>query len=124
MCRAILPLLAFAFRAAAQPPAPLGQLIDVGGYRIHIYCAGQGASTAVIAGGGFSFDWALVQPEVAKFTGICAYDPSGTPWSDPGTQSKDQPDCLGRVEELHKRTAPDSGAPAGTWKLFWTASVR
>jgi len=97
MFRAILVSLAFALLAAAQPPAPLGQLIDSGGYRVHLYCSGAGSPTVVIAGAGFSFDWALVQPEVAKFTRICAYDPSGTAWSDGSLDLN----CLGRVEELH-----------------------
>jgi pimeloyl-ACP methyl ester carboxylesterase len=72
-------------------------LIDVGGYRVHLYCSGAGSPTVVIAGAGFSFDWALVQPEVAKFTRICAYDPFGTAWSDGSLDLN----CLGRVEELH-----------------------
>ena len=29
-----------------------------------------------------SFSWALVQPEVAKFTRVCAYDRAGLAWSD------------------------------------------
>src|SRR5579859_7534694 len=65
-----------------QPPV-LGKLIDVGGYRVHIYCTGTGTPTVIVVGGGFSFDWGLVQPEVAAFTRICTYDPSGTAWSDP-----------------------------------------
>lgn len=92
---------AFAFLGVAlaqEPwPAPLGQLIDVGGYRIHLYCTGMGSPTVVVVGGGFSFDWTLVQTEVAKLTRICTYDLSGTAWSDPGPELS----CSGRVEELH-----------------------
>jgi len=55
---------------AASPP--LGKLIDVGGYRVHLYCAGNGGPPVIIAGGGYSFDWGLIQPEVAKFTEVCA----------------------------------------------------
>jgi len=33
--------------------------------------------------GGFASDWSLVQPEIAKFTGVCAYDRSGYAWSEP-----------------------------------------
>ena len=35
-------------------------------------------------GGGFSIEWALVQPEVAKQTRICTYDRAGYAWSDRG----------------------------------------
>jgi pimeloyl-ACP methyl ester carboxylesterase len=78
----------------------LGKLVDVGGYRVHIYCTGEGSPTIVVAGGGFSFDWGLVQPEAAKFTRICTYDTAGTAWSD-GAPSRAQPYCANRVSELH-----------------------
>src|SRR5437016_9946504 len=63
--------------AAQNSPAPLGKLIDVGGYRVHLYCIGAGSPAVVIVGAGYSFDWGLVQPEVAEFTQVCTYDHSG-----------------------------------------------
>jgi pimeloyl-ACP methyl ester carboxylesterase len=89
-------------QSAAQSPAapyPLpGQLIDLGGYRVHLYCTGQGSPTVMIVGAGFSFDWDLVQPEVAKFTKVCTYDVSGTAWSDHGPPLT----CSERIDEVHK----------------------
>jgi len=82
---------------AVNSPAPLGKLIDVGGYRVHLYCTGTGSPTVVILGAGYSFDWGLVQPEVAGFTQVCAYDHSGTAWSDPGPKDS----CPLRVNEVH-----------------------
>ncbi len=81
-------------------PRPLGTLVDVGGYRVHLYCLGQGSPTVMIVGE-FSFDWALVQPEVAKFTRVCTFDPSGTAWSDP-FQGATAPTCNQRVNEIHQ----------------------
>ncbi|HEX4136954.1 MAG TPA: alpha/beta hydrolase [Bryobacteraceae bacterium] len=83
--------------AVAFAQAPPGTLVDAGGYRVHIYCTGAGTPTVMIVGG-FSFDWALVQSEVAKFTRVCTYDASGTAWSDPGPA----PTCPGRVDEIHR----------------------
>jgi pimeloyl-ACP methyl ester carboxylesterase len=80
-----------------KPPAPLGKLIDVGGYRVHLYCTGTGSPTVVIVGAGFSFNWGLVQPEVARFTQVCSYDHSGIGWSDPGPKDS----CSLRVSEVH-----------------------
>jgi pimeloyl-ACP methyl ester carboxylesterase len=80
----------------AAPP-PLGALVDVGGYRVHLYCVGDGSPTVVITGAGYSFDWGLVQPEVAKFFRVCAYDHSGIAWSDPGPADA----CSLRVGEIH-----------------------
>jgi pimeloyl-ACP methyl ester carboxylesterase len=67
-------------------PPPPGKLVDIGGYKLHIYCTGKGDPTVVlIAGGGdFSFDWSLVQPEVSHFARVCSYDRAGSAWSDLG----------------------------------------
>jgi len=95
----LVSLLALSVAAQSQTtPPPLGQLVDVGGYRVHIYCAGEGRPAVVIAGAGFSFDWGMVQPEVARRTKICTYDVSGTAWSDPGPSLT----CEVRVNEVHK----------------------
>jgi pimeloyl-ACP methyl ester carboxylesterase len=82
----------------AAPYPPTGKLVDAGGYRVHLNCTGEGNPTVIVTGAGFSFDWILVQPEVAKFTRVCTYDPAGTAWSDPGPG----PDCADRVAEIHK----------------------
>jgi pimeloyl-ACP methyl ester carboxylesterase len=79
------------------PPPPIGKLVDVGGYRVHLYCTGSGSPAVVIVGAGYSFDWGLVQPEVAKFTQVCSYDHSGIGWSDDGPKDS----CSLRVSEVH-----------------------
>ena len=70
----VLPVVTLAQKTSPDqnPPAPLGKLIDVGGYRVHLYCTGSGSPVVVIVGAGFSFNWGLVQPEVAKFTQVCS----------------------------------------------------
>src|SRR4051794_24787976 len=74
---------------ARRYPAP-GQLVDVGGYRLHIQCVGAGSPTVVLdAGlGGSSLDWSLVQVELGRTTRMCAYDRAGMGWSDPGPQPR------------------------------------
>jgi pimeloyl-ACP methyl ester carboxylesterase len=69
--------------AVAYPPA--GRLVDIGGYRLHIDCRGEGSPTVVMdAGlGGSSLDWTLVQPELATTTRVCVYDRAGMGWSEP-----------------------------------------
>ncbi|HET9221612.1 MAG TPA: alpha/beta hydrolase, partial [Roseiflexaceae bacterium] len=69
---------------------PPGQLVDVGGYRLHINCVGAGSPTVVLdAGlGGSSLDWNLVQSELGNTTRVCAYDRAGMGWSDPGPQPR------------------------------------
>ncbi len=95
----VLPIvtLAQAVGTDQNPPAPLGKLVDVGGYRVHLYCTGTGSPTVVIVGAGFSFNWGLVQPEVARFTQVCSYDHSGIGWSESGPKDS----CSLRVSEVH-----------------------
>lgn len=58
--------------AAIPPPE---RLVDIGGYRLHIWCMGSGKPTVILDSGlgGEAFNWPHVQPEVAKFTQVCAY---------------------------------------------------
>src|SRR5512137_2641660 len=71
-------------------PPPIGKLVDVGGYRLHIYTTGTGSPTVVFEAGGasWSLDWHLVQTEVAKFTQVASYDRAGFGWSDPGPKPR------------------------------------
>jgi pimeloyl-ACP methyl ester carboxylesterase len=84
---------------ASRYPAR-GQRVDVGGYRLHISCIGNGSPTVVLdAGqGGFSLDWSLIQPELATTTRVCAYDRAGYGWSDPSPQPRTPRQI---AEELH-----------------------
>jgi pimeloyl-ACP methyl ester carboxylesterase len=70
---------------AAAYPAP-GRLVDVGGYRLHLDCRGEGSPTVIMdAGlGKSSLDWTLVRPQLARETQVCTYDRAGMGWSDPG----------------------------------------
>lgn len=80
--------------------SPPGELVDIGGYRLHLDCRGQGAMTVVLdAGlGGASLDWALVQAELARNTRVCSYDRAGMGWSEPGPAPR-SPSHI--AEELH-----------------------
>ena len=67
---------------------PPGELIDVGGYHLHLTCAGTGSPTVVLEWS-YSLTWYLVQPEIARFTRVCAVDPAGIGWSDSGPSPRD-----------------------------------
>ncbi|HLE92870.1 MAG TPA: alpha/beta hydrolase [Anaerolineales bacterium] len=82
-----------------QNPAP-GQMVNVDGRGMHIYCTGEGSPTVILAAGldDFSIFWSQVQPEIAKVTRICSYDRAGLGWSEPGSS----PRTSGMmVDELH-----------------------
>lgn len=79
-------------KADARAYPPPGQLVDVGGYRLHINCTGSGSPTVVIEAGlgDWSTSWAgSVQPEVAKTTRVCTYDRAGLGWSEPAQHPSD-----------------------------------
>src|SRR5690348_11027139 len=61
----------------AYPPP--GQMVDVGGYRLHINCTGSGSPTVVVEAGlgDWSSSWGDVQRDVAETTRICTYDRAG-----------------------------------------------
>jgi pimeloyl-ACP methyl ester carboxylesterase len=82
----LLQVSAAAMAADPSPPPPLGRLVDLGGRRLHLHCLGSGSPAVIVENGnnGFSLDWALVQPEVAKFTHMCTYDRAGYAWSEGG----------------------------------------
>jgi pimeloyl-ACP methyl ester carboxylesterase len=63
-----------------------GRLIDVGGFSLHLNCAGAGTPAVVLdaALGGSSVSWSWVQPEIAKLTRVCSYDRAGFGWSQAG----------------------------------------
>ena len=92
--------------ATTSPPPPFpppGRLVDVGGWRLHLNCAGEartsGPTVILEAGAGdFSVDWSLVQPSVARFARVCSYDRAGSGWSDLGPRPRTMHQL---VYELH-----------------------
>lgn len=85
----VLPMMGMIYQTAGAEadrknyPAP-GDLIEVGGFRMHVHCTGQGSPTVILEtlSGGTSSYWGWVQPEVAKETRVCVYDRAGRGWSE------------------------------------------
>lgn len=88
---------------AATPPP--GQLVDIGGYRLHLWCMGNGTPAVILdAGlGGTSAGWGFVQPEVARFTRVCSYDRAGMGYSDAGPSPRTARRIANELAELLAR---------------------
>src|SRR5262245_27469565 len=76
----ILPLVGAIYQVIAteidqRNYPPPGQMVDVGGYKLHLYCLGEGSPTVILdaVGGGSSTQWALIQPEIAATARVCSY---------------------------------------------------
>jgi pimeloyl-ACP methyl ester carboxylesterase len=86
-------------------PTP-GRLVDVGGYKLHLWCTGDGAPAVILdAGlGGTSAGWGFVRPEVARFTRVCSYDRAGMGYSDPGPSPRTARRVASELAELLARS--------------------
>jgi pimeloyl-ACP methyl ester carboxylesterase len=84
---------------------PPGQLVDIGGYKLHINCIGHGSPTVILdaAGGNSSASWGLVQPGLARSTRVCAYDRAGMGWSERGPVPRDLKQHVGELHALLSR---------------------
>ena len=65
---------------------PAGEMIDVGGYRLHLTDAGHGGPTVIIihGAGDCSYSWMHIRKELSNFRRVITYDRAGMGSSDPG----------------------------------------
>src|SRR5256714_11819616 len=84
-------------RASAAMP---GQLIDVGGHRLYLHCAGSGSPTVVLESGAgeSSAYWGWIAPAVARDTRVCVYDRAGRGLSEAAPSPQDG---IGAATDLH-----------------------
>jgi len=83
--------------------------VDVGGFRLHIHCSGEGSPAVVLdaALGASSLSWSLVQPQLAAMSRVCSYDRAGFGWSDAGPL----PRSAGRVATELRTLLDRAGVP-------------
>ena len=72
-----------------QYTAP-GRLVSVGDHLLHLNCQGSGKPLVLLESGlsGWSQDWSLVQPQLARYTTVCSYDRAGYAWSDEAPKAR------------------------------------
>lgn len=84
-------------------PAPPGELVDIGGRRLHLSCKGDATGPTVLFEAGLSqytasSGYGKAQELVATFAHACLYDRAGLGWSDKAATLHTQQDM---VEDLH-----------------------
>ena len=83
---------------------PIGQMISMGGYNIHLYTTGTGPNVILDAGLGCNaLSWSLVQPEIARFARVTSFDRPGNGWSDESPKERTSQNIAMELHEaLHK----------------------
>jgi pimeloyl-ACP methyl ester carboxylesterase len=102
-----LPAMAQPAASAPLPyvrPAPLGELVDIGGRRLHVECKGDAPGPVVIFEAGLSqftahSTYGKAQDLIAPFARVCIYDRAGLGWSDPVPGRRTEEDM---VEDLRR----------------------
>ncbi|VEF49119.1 alpha/beta hydrolase fold protein [Bacillus freudenreichii] len=84
---------------------PVGELIDIGDYQLHMYATGKKTDLPTIileSGSGTPSsvsDWRYIQPELAKSTRVITYDRAGYGWSDQAHNDRTSDQI---INDLHK----------------------
>ena len=84
---------------------PSGRLVDMGGYKLHLYCTGfsNPPDITVVLESGLSSttsSWARIQADLASSVRVCSYDRGGIGWSDPTERPRDGKGISGELHEL------------------------
>ena len=91
-------------------PAPPGELVDVDGHAMHLYCTGEGSPTVVLDTGlgDSSVNFHPLQESIAEFTRVCSYDRAGYGWSEPGPEPRTSQQIVDELSTLLE-TAGEAG---------------
>jgi pimeloyl-ACP methyl ester carboxylesterase len=96
-------------------PMP-GQLVDAGGYSLHLKCTGTGSPTVVLqpGAGEMSSNHALLSQAVSAATRVCVYDRAGRGWSGPADTVQDATQISADLHTLlHNGNVPGPYVLAG-----------
>jgi pimeloyl-ACP methyl ester carboxylesterase len=99
--------------------AQAGRMIDVGGHRLYIECAGTGSPVVVLQSGlgESSSYWGRIAPDAAASTTVCAYDRAGHGRSDAAAGPQDG---IALATDLH--TLLERAGVAGPYVLVGHSS--
>ena len=97
--------------AIAETYPPPGQVYDVDGVQMHIYCEGQGSQTVIIMNdmGSQSLEWRDVQAKLVGDARVCLYDRLGHDWSGTTSRTRSAENIADELDGLVKAAgiAPD-----------------
>ncbi|MBE0338509.1 alpha/beta hydrolase [Paenibacillus sp. 23TSA30-6] len=79
---------------------PLGEMVDAGGYRLHIHKLGSGSPTILLESGSgeSSLSWRDIPEKLSSFATVVSYDRAGYAWSEEAATPRTGENI---VRELH-----------------------
>ncbi|MEX0269090.1 alpha/beta fold hydrolase [Leptolyngbyaceae cyanobacterium UHCC 1019] len=82
--------------------SPPGQRIDIGGYKLHLYTAGESTNqpTIVLDHSLGGIEGYFLLPELAKLGRVCCYDRAGYGWSDRSPHSRTSQQIVMELDRL------------------------
>jgi len=98
-------------RSVFRDFAPVSELLELDGRRVHLRCTGEAAPTVILEAGfgpDGSESWASLISDIASVTRVCSYDRAGILWSDRGGEPRD---AYQMADELHALLGVASESP-------------
>ncbi|MGK7872736.1 MAG: alpha/beta fold hydrolase [Xenococcaceae cyanobacterium] len=80
--------------------SPPGQLIDVGGYNLHLWVMGHTSPTVVLDHSLGGIEGYLLIQEIAKLTRVCIYDRAGYGWSEHSPNPRTSEQIVSELDTL------------------------
>ncbi|MEO1185552.1 MAG: alpha/beta hydrolase, partial [Cyanobacteria bacterium J06636_27] len=85
-----------------QPPP--GQLIDIGGYKLHLYTMGKSRPTVILDHSLGGIEGYLLIEEIAKIARVCIYDRAGYGWSERSPHQRSSEQIVQELDTLLNHT--------------------
>ena len=103
----LIPTTIFHFVASLQEQKtlpPPGKLIDLGGYKVHLWVKGTGKTTVVLDHSLGGIEGYFLSNAIAKKTRVCIYDRPGYGYSDPSPKSRNSEEIVQELDLLLRNT--------------------
>lgn len=80
--------------------SPPGELIDIGGYKLHLHIMGNSRLTVILDHSLGGIEGYLLIEEIAKIARVCVYDRAGYAWSDSSPFPRNSKEIVKELDSL------------------------
>lgn len=87
-----------------ETKSPRGELIDIGGYNLHLYTMGNIHLTVILDHSLAEIEGYLVIQDIAKIARLCIYDGAGYGWSDNSLFRRSRKQIVKKLDTLLNKT--------------------